>query len=370
LSKLFTPIQVGPYAIDHRVVLAPLTRMRTEPGDVPGDLMIEYYRQRSTKGGLLIAEATCVSPHGIAYAGAPGIYTDAQQTGWKRVTDTVHANGGRIFLQLWHGGRQAHPDNMAGVQPVGPSAIAAQEKAVVRDAGGFREVDQVVPRPLEVHEIPGVIEEFRRGAERAKAAGFDGVELHGANGYLPDQFLQDGSNRRTDAYGGPVENRARFLLEIVETLVSVWGADRVGVRLSPSGEFGTMADSNPAETFGYVVKQLDRHGLAYLHVIEPRIRGYEDLEVGAPAVAAKSLRGVFNGPIVAAGGFTRDSADQILAAGEADLVAFGRDFISNPDLPHRLRTGAPLTPYDRETFYGGDHRGYIDYPPHAKRERA
>ncbi|MGQ3058935.1 MAG: oxidoreductase, partial [Nevskia sp.] len=200
--------------VAHRVVLAPLTRMRTEAGDVPGDLMVEYYAQRATKGGLLITEATCVSPTGIAYAGAPGIFTDAQVKGWKRVTDAVHAKGASIYLQLWHGGRQAHPANMGGELPIAPSAIRAEEKAVVRDgAGGFVEVDQVVPRALALDEIPGVIEEFRQGAERAKAAGFDGVELHGANGYLPDQFLQDGSNHRNDAYGGPIENRARFMLE-------------------------------------------------------------------------------------------------------------------------------------------------------------
>lgn len=218
-----------------------------------------------------------------------------------------------------------------------------------------------MPRALRIEEIPGIVEAFRLGAERAKAAGFDGVELHGANGYLPDQFLQDGSNHRDDAYGGPIENRARFMLEVVEALVSVWGADRVAVRISPSGKFGTMSDSDPAATFGYLVEQLDRFGLAYLHVIEPRIRGYEDLAVGAPAVASKSLRGLFKGPIIAAGGFTGQTAEKIVAAGDADLVAFGRLFISNPDLPERLKIDAPLNAYDRATFYGGREKGYVDY---------
>lgn len=361
MSKLFSPTQVGPLHLAHRVVLAPLTRLRTEEGDVPGDLVVEYYTQRASKGGFLIAEATSISPLGIAYARAPGIYTDAQVAGWKRVTDAVHAEGASIYLQLWHGGRQAHPGNMDGALPIAPSAIRAEEKSVVRDGDGIAEVDQVVPRALGLEEIPGVVEEFRRGAERAKAAGFDGVELHGANGYLPDQFLQDGTNHRDDAYGGPIENRARFMLEVVEALVSVWGGDRVAVRISPSGQFGTMSDSNPTATFGYLAEQLNRFGLAYLHVIEPRIRGYEDIELNVPAVASRSLRGVFKGPILAAGGFSKETAEQIIAAGDADLVAFGRLFISNPDLPERLRTDAPLNAYDRNTFYGGLGEGYVDY---------
>lgn len=361
MTKLFSPTRIGPLDLAHRVVLAPLTRLRTEAGDVPGDLMVEYYTQRASKGGLLIAEATSVSPMGIAYALAPGIYTDAQVAGWKRVTDAVHAKGARIFLQIWHGGRQAHPDNLEGAQPIAPSAIRGEEKSVVRDGDSIAEADQVVPRALGIEEIPGVIEEFRRGAERAKAAGFDGVELHGANGYLPDQFLQDGSNHRDDAYGGPVENRARFMLEAVEALVSVWGGDRVAVRISPSGQFGTMFDSNPTATFGYLAQALNRFGLAYLHVIEPRVRGAEDNALNVPAVASKSLRGIFKGPIVAAGGFSREAAEEIIAAGDADLVAFGRLFISNPDLPERLRSGAPLNEYDRNTFYGGRGEGYVDY---------
>ncbi|MGY2237275.1 alkene reductase [Pseudomonas gingeri] len=361
MSKLFTPARIGQLRLAHRVVLAPLTRLRTEEGDVPGDLMVEYYAQRASRGGLLIAEATSVSPMGIAYARGPGIHTDEQVAGWKKVTDAVHAKGASIYLQLWHGGRQAHPDNMNGELPVAPSAIAAKEKSVVRDGDGIAEADQVVPRALRLDEIPGVIEEYRRGAERAKAAGFDGVEVHGANGYLPDQFLQDGTNHRDDAYGGSIENRARFMLDVVEAAVSVWGGDRVAVRISPSGQFGTMSDSNPTATFGYLAKKLNPFGLAYLHVIEPRIRGYEDIELNVPAVASKGLRGIFEGPIIAAGGFTKETAEEIVASGDADLVAFGRPFISNPDLPERLRINAPLNPYDRNTFYGGRDAGYTDY---------
>lgn len=219
-----------------------------------------------------------------------------------------------------------------------------------------------MPRALDISEIPGIIETFRAGAERALRAGFDGVEIYGANGYLPDQFLQDGSNKRTDAYGGPIENRARFMLEVTQAAISVWGSDRVGLRLAPSGTYGDMYDSNPQETFGYVAREMDRLGLAYLHIIEPRIKGIEELRIEEP-VAARHLRTIFRGPIIAAGGFTKELAEAIITAGDADLVAFGRYFISNPDLPDRFRIGAPLAPYDRNSFYGGDHRGYTDYEP-------
>ena len=358
MSTLFTPVRVGPYSLLHRVVMAPLTRMRSEPGDLPSDLMVEYYGQRATDGGLIVSEATPISPQGYGYAGAPGIYKDEQIAGWRRVTDAVHAKGGSIFLQLWHVGRQSHPDLQPdGAAPVAPSAIQAAGYAYSRNG----EVPFSMPRALELGEIPAIIEDFRKGAQRALAAGFDGVEIHGANGYLPDQFLQDGTNKRTDGYGGALENRARFLLEVTEAAVSVWGGRRVAVRLSPSGTYGDMSDSNPQRTFGYVAEQLNRFGLAYLHVIEPRIKGIELIRE-EEAVAARHLRKLFKGPIVAAGGFTQASAEAILAAGDADLVAFGRYFISNPDLPHRFRVGAPLNPYDRDSFYGGDHRGYTDYP--------
>jgi N-ethylmaleimide reductase len=363
MSKLFSSTKIGPYQLSHRVVMAPLTRMRSDPGDIPSDLMIEYYSQRASKGGLIVSEATPVSIRGYGYAGAPGIYSDRQIEGWRRVTDAVHAKGGRIFLQLWHVGRQSHSDLQPnGEPPVAPSAIAAEGHAYTQNG----EVPFSMPRALALEEIPGIVEEFRSAAERALCAGFDGVEIHGANGYLPDQFLQDGTNKRTDEYGGPIENRARFLLEITQAAISVWGADRVGVRLAPSGTYGSMSDSDPVTTFGYVVGKLDRLGIAYLHVVEPRIKGIEEIAKGQAPIAAQHLRQKFSRALIAAGGFTGESAAAIVAAGDADLVAFGRHFISNPDLPERLRRNLPLARYDRSTFYGGDGRGYIDYPTHTE----
>lgn len=365
--KLFTPAQIGPYTLSHRVVMAPLTRMRSGPGNIPSDLMVEYYSQRASDGGFIISEATPVSLRGYGYAGAPGIYSDTQIKGWKRVTDAVHAKGGRIMLQLWHVGRQSHVDLQPnGEAPVAPSAIRAEGHAYTENG----EVEFSMPRALHLHEIPPVIEAFRAGAERALRAGFDGVEIHGANGYLPDQFLQDGSNKRTDEYGGPIENRARFMLEVTDAAISVWGADRVGVRLAPSGSYGSMSDSDPQGTFGYVTKQLDRRGIAYLHVIEPRIRGTELIAEDQAPVAAAYLRRKFPRTLIAAGGFTRESAEAIIAAGSADLVAFGRFFIANPDLPERFRRSVALTPYNRSTFYGGDARGYTDYPTYEQIQAA
>jgi N-ethylmaleimide reductase len=363
MSKLFSSVRVGPYNLSHRVVMAPLTRMGSDAGDRPSDLMVQYYSQRASEGGLIIAEATPVSRQGYGYAKAPGVYSDSQISGWKRVTDAVHSRGGRIFLQLWHVGRQSHPDLQPdGGAPVAPSAVKAEGHAY-SDNG---EVEFSLPRALKLSEIPPIIEQFRRGAQRALQAGFDGVEIHGANGYLPDQFLQDGSNKRTDEYGGPIENRARFMLEVTQAAISVWGGDRVGVRIAPSGTYGSMHDSNPERTFGYVTERLDRLGLAYLHIVEPRIKGTELIREGQEPVAAQHLRPKFKGPIIAAGGFSKQSAEAIVAAGDADLVAFGRHFISNPDLPERLRHSLSLARYDRSTFYGGDGRGYIDYPTHAE----
>jgi N-ethylmaleimide reductase len=359
MSKLFTPVETGPYRLSHRVVMAPLTRMRSDPGDIPSDLMIEYYTQRASQGGLIISEATPVSTRGNGYAGAPGIYSDAQIPGWRRVTEAVHAKGGRIFQQLWHVGRQSHVDLQPnGEAPVAPSAIAAEGYAYTQKG----EAPFSTPRALELHEISDIVEEFQAGAERALRSGFDGVEIHGANGYLPDQFLQDGTNKRTDEYGGPIENRARFLLEVTEAAISVWGPDRVGVRISPSSTYGSMSDSDPQATFGYVTTELDRLDIAHLHVIEPRIRGTEDVAHGEAAVGTRHLRPNFSRTLIAAGGFTSASAEAIVSCGDADLVAFGRHFISNPDLPERLRRGLPLTRYDRSTFYGGSGRGYTDYP--------
>jgi N-ethylmaleimide reductase len=359
MPALFSPITIGPYRLKHRVVMAPLTRMRSGAGNVPTALMREYYEQRASDGGLIVSEATPVSLTGYGYAGAPGIYDDRQISGWKAITDAVHAKGGRIFLQLWHVGRQSHNDlQPGGAAPVAPSAIRAEGLAYT-DHGP---APFSMPRELRLDEIVGLIEDYRQGAERALIAGFDGVEVHGANGYLPDQFLQDGTNHRTDAYGGSLENRARFMLEVTEAAISVWGEDRVGVRLSPSGDFGSMWDSDPLTTFGYVANSLSRLGLAYLHVIEPRIRGNELIAANEAPVAAKHLRPIFKGPLIAAGGFDRNSAMEIVEDGIADLVAFGRFFISNPDLPLRLQDDFPLNAYDRDTFYGGGRKGYVDYP--------
>ncbi|CAN5300070.1 alkene reductase [soil metagenome] len=364
-AKLYTPIALGSVALSHRVVQSPLTRLRSEqPGDVPGDLMVEHYSQRSSRGGLQIAEATTVSVTGRGYYGAPGIYSDEQVAGWRKVTDAVHANGGRMFLQLWHVGRQSHVEMTGGVPPVAPSVVPFEQVVFLK--AGWAPVSP--HRALDIEEIPGIVEEFRRGAERAKAAGFDGVEIHGANGYLLDQFLQDGSNHRTDAYGGSIENRARLLLEVVEAVTSVWGGDRVGVRVGPSGSWASMSDSDPQATFGYVATQLNRFGLAYLHVIEPRIVGAEAPVEGRPPVAAAQLRKLFKGPIIAAGGFDREGAEQLVESGDADLIAFGRHFSSNPDLPERLRLDLPLTPYDRDTFWGGDARGYTDFGPAVRKD--
>jgi N-ethylmaleimide reductase len=366
VSKLFTSANIGSINLKHRIVLAPLTRMRTETGNVPGRLMVEYYSQRASDGGLLITDATAVSPLGIAYVDAPGMFTDEQVKGWKRVTDAVHAKGSPIFVQLWHAGRQAHPANTGGKSPVAPSALRALEHAAIRDERGeIVEVEQIVPRALELNEISAIVEQFRMSAIRAQQAGFDGVELHAANGYLLDQFLLDGSNHRSDAYGGSIENRARFLFETVDAVTKVWGPGGVGVRLSPSGTYGTMSDSNPRATYEYVARRLNEYPLAYVHIIEPRIRGNEDVEPHESAISAKEIRRIFTGTLIAAGGFTAQSAERAIRDGEADLVAFGRMFISNPDLPERLRKNVPLSRYDRSTFYGGDARGYTDYEVHT-----
>ncbi len=357
--KLFTPVKLGALSLSHRVVMAPLTRMRTTKDNIPNDLMAEYYSQRATPGGYIISEATVVSRNGHGYYGEPGIYTDQHVEGWKKITKAVHDKGGKIFLQLWHNGRQSHFDLQPdGGAPVGPSVVPHDD--MVFTPKGW--VKASPNRALNIDEIRVLVDDFRRGAENARAAGFDGVELHGANGYLVDQFLQDGTNKRTDEYGGSIGNRVRFLLEIVEGMVAVWGGDRCAVRLGPSGTFGSISDSNPAALFGYAAEQLNRFGLAYLHVIEPRIVGSYLKEEGLQPVASAQLRKIFKGAIISAGGFNREDAEAILQRGDADAVAFGRFFISNPDLPLRLQLGLPLNDYDRNTFYGGDEHGYTDYP--------
>jgi N-ethylmaleimide reductase len=359
LSKLFTTVQVGPMVLSHRVVMAPLTRMRSEqPDDVPGDIMVQYYAQRASEGGLIVSEATPVASTGRGYLGAPGIYSDAHIAGWKKITDAVHAKGGRMFMQLWHVGRTSHVDLTGGPAPV--SASVAPYEGVAFTHNGWVPVSP--NRALDVSEIPGIVEEFRKGAQRARAAGFDGVELHAANGYLIDQFLQDGTNKRIDSYGGSPENRARLLMEIVHAVASVWGHDRVAVRIAPSGKWNGMSDSNPAATFNYVARGLAPLGLAYLHIVEPRVIGSQEQADGLPPVATVDLRQFYKGTIVAAGGFDPKGAEEIVTKGDADLVAFGRHFIANPDLPKRIRLGLPLNPYDRNTFYGGNAHGYTDYP--------
>jgi N-ethylmaleimide reductase len=365
---LFQEIQVGKIPqLSHRIVMAPLTRMRSEqPGDVPGPLALEYYTQRAANGALIITEATTVAITGRGYLGAPGIYSDAQVVGWKKVTNAVHARGGRIVMQLWHVGRSSHVDMTGGQAPVGPSEVPYKGQAYTKN--GWVPVSP--NRALKTEEIPGIIEAFREGAQRAKLAGFDGVEIHGANGYLLDQFLQDGSNKRTDAYGGSVENRARLLLEVTTAAVSVWDKEFVGVRLGPSSIFNGMSDSNPDHTFGYVAEELRKMGIAYLHIIEPRIDGNIAIKDGLQPVATGRMKKLFKGTVIAAGGFEADTAEEIIEAGDADLVAFGRHFISNPDLPRRIQLGQPFNPYDRDTFYGGDARGYTDYPAYEEKELA
>jgi len=361
--KLFSPFQLGLLSLSHRIVMAPLTRLRSgQPGDIPTDLMVKYYGQRVSEGGLIISEATSITRKNRGYLGAPGIYSDDQIIGWKKVTDAIHAKGGRIFLQLWHVGRVSHVDLNDGAIPIGPSVITSE--AVAFTANGWVPVSP--NRALKLEEIPGVVEEFRKAAERALAAGFDGVELHAANGYLLDQFLQDGTNKRADAYGGSIPNRARLLIEIAKAIASVWGSDRVGVRLSPSSKFHNMSDSNPDALFSHVAEELSKVGLSYLHIVEPRINGSELIQEGLQPVAAGLLRKHFKGSIIAAGGFEPNSAEAIIESGDADLVAFGRHFISNPDLPKRIKNHFPLSPYDRNSFYGGDHRGYTDYPAYDK----
>ena len=355
---LFSPKFVGSARLEHRVVMAPLTRMRSSAGNLPNDLMLEYYTQRATPGGLLISEASPVALTGYGFERAAGIYDDAQIPGWKRITDAVHAKGGRMMLQLWHVGRQSarvlQPD---GAAPLAPSAIRSEGTAWTLNGT----VPYDMPRALELDEIPGLIDVYRQAASRALKAGFDGVEIHGANGYLPDQFLQDGTNRRTDAYGGPVENRARFLLEVTQAAIDVWGSERVGVRLTPSGSYGSMSDSNRHATFSYVAQKLEAMGVIYLHIVQPRI----GVDAEPDPVDVSVLRPLFSRTIIAAGGFTRESAEKLLESGDADLIAFGRSFIANPDLVMRLRNSLPLNPYDRSTFYGGDARGYTDYPFYA-----
>jgi 2,4-dienoyl-CoA reductase-like NADH-dependent reductase (Old Yellow Enzyme family) len=347
MPSLFDPVTLGDLDLPNRVIMAPMTRLRAGPTQIPNALMAQYYAQRAS-AGLIITEGVPVSPQGVGYAGVPGVWSSEQVEGWKQVTRAVKAVGGRIFIQLWHVGRISDPVFLGGELPVAPSAIAAPgHVSQLRPEKAY-----VTPRALATEEVAGVVEAFRQGALNAQAAGFDGVELHGANGYLLDQFLQDGSNTRTDQYGGSIENRARLMLEAADAAISVWGPGRVGMHLAPRCDTHGMGDSNPAATFGYVARELGRRGIAFLCARE---------HVGADSLGPQ-LKAAFGGAYIANEGFTGKTAQEALDAGWADAVAFGKPFLANPDLPLRLRTGAPLNALVPATMYGAGAEGYVDYP--------
>ena len=364
MTTLFDPAQAGDLQLKNRVVMAPLTRNRA-PGNVPNPMMARYYAQRAS-AGLLITEATPVSAQGQGYAQVPGIYTDAQYAGWRGVTDAVHAQGGHIVVQLWHVGRISHVSlQPGGAAPVAPSAIAANAKTFIIEDGAGRFVPVSTPRALELAELPGLVDDYRRAARAARgAAGFDGVEVHGANGYLLDQFLKRGANQRTDAYGGSIENRARLLLEVMQAVVGEIGGGRTGVRLAPVTPANDIHEPEPQPLFEYVVRALAPLGLAYIHVVEGATGGAREVE-GRP-FDYEALRRAYReaggrGAWMVNNGYNADMATQAVGA-DADLVAFGRPFIANPDLVERLRTGAPLNAPEVATFYGGGEKGYTDYP--------
>ncbi|NBX04148.1 MAG: alkene reductase [Alphaproteobacteria bacterium] len=362
MTSLFDTLKLGDLELKNRVIMAPLTRMRSgQPGNIPHALNAEYYAQRAS-AGLIISEATQISQQGQGYPATPGIHSPEQVAGWKLVTDAVHKAGGKIFLQLWHVGRISHSSHQPnGGVPVAPSAITPSGMVFTAD---WKQLPYEPPRALENSELAGIVADYKKAAQNAKDAGFDGVEVHGANGYLLDQFLQDGSNQRSDNYGGSIENRARLLLEVTDAVAEVWGKGRVGVRLSPYGTFNDMSDGDPIALFTYVLEQLSARQIGYAHLIEPRSTsagGNDAVLEEAPSTSAlfrKSFKGVF----LSAGGYTRENALEVVEKGEADAVVFGRLFISNPDLPERLKANLPLNRYDRATFYGGAEKGYTDYP--------
>jgi N-ethylmaleimide reductase len=363
-NGLFSPVELGSTRLKHRVVMAPLTRARSiQPGSIPGDLMLEYYTQRASDGGLIISEAAQLSLAASGWHGAPGMYSDAQIDGWKKIVDAVHAKGSHIFAQLWHPGRFSHVSLTGGAVPVSASVDPEywqNPSRLISTPIGW--IQPSPHRALEKSEIPGVVEEYGKAVERAKSAGFDGVEVHAGNGYLIDQFLQDGSNKRTDEYGGSIENRARLLFQVIGAMVSAWSSDRIGVRVTPSGTFNAMSDSDPEALHAYLAEGLSRFGLAYLHVIEPRMSGYLVIKEDQRPVATQRARKIFKGKIIANGGFEPDSAEKAIEQGAADAIAFGRYFISNPDLPRRIREELPLAAFDRDTFYTFEAKGYTDYP--------
>jgi 2,4-dienoyl-CoA reductase-like NADH-dependent reductase (Old Yellow Enzyme family) len=347
MTTLFNPIKVGDLELPNRVIMAPLTRSRAGDARIPNALMAQYYAQRAS-AGLIISEATAVTPQGVGYADTPGIWSDEQVEGWKLVTQAVHQAGGRIFLQLWHVGRISDPVFLNGELPVAPSAIVPRGfVALVRPKREY-----VTPRALGTAEVAGVVAAFRKGAENARRAGFDGVEIHGANGYLLDQFLQDSTNHRDDIYGGPIENRARLMLEVTDACIAVWGAGRVGMHLAPRRDSHDMGDADPAATFGYVARELGKRGIAFICAREG---------LGAERLGPL-LKKQFGGVYIANEQMTKESAEQLLSSAEADAVAFGKWFIANPDLPRRLQTDAPLNPVRPELFYHPGAEGYVDYP--------
>ena len=347
MPTLFDPLQLGDLTLSNRIFMSPLTRCRASKGRVPNQMMAEYYAQRAS-AGIIFSEATSVTPMGVGYPDTPGIWSDEQVEGWKLITKAVHDAGGKILLQLWHVGRISHSYFLDGAQPVAPSAIAAEGHVRLLNSGEA----YPVPRALELNEIPEIIAAYKKGAENAKEAGFDAVEIHGANGYLLDQFLQDSTNKRTDSYGGGVENRARLMLEVTDAVISVWGAGKVGMHLAPRGDAQSMGDSNPKVTFGYVARELGKRKIAFIctreHQAEDSISPY--------------LKQEFGGVYIANEGFSQQSAEKIIESGEAEAVAFGKLFIANPDLPERFRLNAPLNQPHPETFYGQGEKGYTDYP--------
>jgi len=358
MEKLLSPLNLGPHVLRNRIVMAPLTRTRAGERNVPRQMNVEYYRQRAS-AGLIITEATPVSPFGHGYRGTPGIHTEEQRDGWRPITQAVHEEGGLIFQQLWHVGRLSHQDlQPGGVLPVAPSAIRPSGDALTPEGPKPRPT----PRALEAAEIPAIIEEFRRGAQFASEAGFDGVEVHGANGYLPDQFLNSSSNLRTDEWGGSLEKRARFLLAVTDAVISVWGADRVGVRLSPTNQHGDIEDENRLETYSYAVQEVNKRKPAYIHLVSPRVSGNLDVQSELD-LGPDRFRPLITGNtrLIAAGGYKPAEAETLLQRGDADSVAFGRLFIANPDLPRRIALGVVLNAYDRSTFYTRGPEGYLDY---------
>ncbi|MFP4155391.1 MAG: alkene reductase [Halothiobacillaceae bacterium] len=352
MPDLFTPLDAGALHLPNRILMAPLTRCRAEDDHVPGALMAEHYAQRAS-AGLIIAEATMVMEGNSAFWREPGIYSDAQIAGWKQVTDAVHAAGGRIVLQLWHGGRACHPDLNGGATPVAPSALAIRGEQVHTPKG---KQDYAQPRALSDEELPGIVAGFARAAENARAAGFDGVEVHGANGYLLDQFLRDGSNHRDGPYGGAIENRARLLLEVLEAVCGVWGADRVGLRLSPLNGYNDMRDSDPVALVTWLAERLNDFDLAFLHLMRGDFKGEQQADVLGP------VRRHYRGMLVANMGYSPEEAAEAVEQGQVDAVAFGTAFIANPDLPERIRLAAPLNSPDPDTFYTQGPEGYTDYP--------